>query len=256
MEAIPGAPEPRHVFSAEEPLPITGERTTPGVPEENYWFQRHVAAYRFAAERVRGLRVLDAGCGEGYGCDLLARTAALVVGADLDEALIRRARRRYPVARFEPVNLVALPHSDGAFDAVVSLQVIEHLHEPWEFLRECARVLRPGGSLILSTPNRLTFSPEGLRNPFHTFEYAPDELAKLLGASFARVDVGGTFHGARLRALEAVLRRSFPERLISQPVPEWPGWLRAAVARVTPGDFRIRRAGVASSLDLVAVARR
>ena len=63
-------------LDADEPLPLTGERTAPGVPEENYWFQRHVVAYHRAAELVRGLRVLDAGCGEGYGTDLLADTAS------------------------------------------------------------------------------------------------------------------------------------------------------------------------------------
>ncbi|MBI4729788.1 MAG: methyltransferase domain-containing protein [Acidobacteria bacterium] len=244
------------VFPADQPLPLTGERTTPGVPEENYWFCRHVAAYRFAARCARGLRTLDAGCGEGYGADILAAEAREVLAVDLDEAVVRRARTRYRRASFEPADLVALPFPGGSFEAVVSLQVIEHLPRPEDLVREAARVLAPGGLLVTSTPNRLTFSPNGLRNPFHTFEFAPGELRALLARHFPRVGVLGTAHGPRLRAVEAAIRGTLPERLIAQPAPEWPRWLRAVVARVRASDFAVSPRRVERSLDLIAVARR
>src|ERR1041384_8694052 len=86
-------------FDADAPLPLTGERTAPGIPDENYWFQRHVIAYRYALEAVRGKRVLDAGCGEGYGTDMLAAVAAQTVGVDLEEPVVRRAGALYPPPR-------------------------------------------------------------------------------------------------------------------------------------------------------------
>src|SRR3954462_8692806 len=90
-------------------LPLTGERTVPGVPEENYWFCRHEAAYRFALPLVDGARVLEVGCGEGYGTDLLTRAAGQVVGVDYDATTVAHARRTYAQARFVRGNLAALP---------------------------------------------------------------------------------------------------------------------------------------------------
>ena len=237
-------------------LQLTGERTLPGIPEENYWFQRHVVAYRYAAERVAGMRVLDAGCGEGYGSAILAERATAVTGIDLDPTVIEHAAEAYPRAQFEAADLGALPFPPDSFDAVVSFQVVEHMQSPRDYAAECAKVLRPGGLLIPSTPNRLTFSPEGMRNPFHTVEFAPDELRALLEPRFDVDVLAGTFHRLRLSLVERLIRRSLPERLIAQPVPEWPAWMRRLVVAVKPRDFRIHERGVDRSLDLLAVARR
>jgi SAM-dependent methyltransferase len=242
-------------FSDFEPA-LTGERTLPGIAEENYWFQRHVVAYEWAARRLRGLRVLDAGCGEGYGTAILASAASSVVGVDLDRTIVRHAATTYARPRFEAADLQALPYPDGSFEAIVSLQVIEHLPSPRDFLAEIARVLAPGGLAIVATPNRLTFSPEGIRNPFHTFEFSPEELRGVLGESFTVQEVLGTFHAARIRIVELLLRKPFHERLIAQAAPQWPGWLRKLVARVRPADFAIRPSSLDRSLDLIAVARR
>lgn len=243
--------------AAPEVLKLTGERTVPGIPEENYWFQRHVVAYRYAAGLVRGTEVLDAGSGEGYGAAILADSASSVTGVDLEQEVVEHAAARYPAVRFEKADLLALPFPDETFDAVVSLQVIEHLQRPREFVSECARVLRERGVLVLSTPNRLTFSPEGIRNPFHTVEFSAAELRSVLEPKLTVERIAGTFHAARISLVERLrLRGSFPERLISQPVPEWPGWLRREVSRVTPDHFRIREGGVDRSLDLIAIARR
>jgi len=126
--------------------------------------------------------------------------------------------------------------------------------------RAIVRALAPSGVLIISTPNRLTFSPDGMRNPFHTFEFAPDELRAAIAQQFSFIELAGAFHGARVRLLEMILRKSFPERLIAQPAPEWPGWLRAAVGAVRASDFAIRGESrsqrLERSLDLIAIARR
>jgi len=242
--------------AARDPLLLTGERTLPGIPEENYWFQRHVVAYRMVASMVAGREVLDAGVGEGYGAAMLAKSAASVVGIDIEPDVIEHAAAAYPSVRFQTGDLLALPFPDASFDAVVSLQVIEHLQRPREFVSECARVLRPNGVLVLSTPNRLTFSPTGIRNPFHTVEFAPPELRSVLVGKLVVERMAGTFHARKITLVERLMREPFPERLIRQPVPEWPGWLRRFVAGVRPSDFRIADRAVDRSLDLIAIARR
>lgn len=241
---------------AEHPLPLTGERTLPGIPEENYWFTRHVAAYAFAVGRAGRRRILDAGCGEGYGTRLLADAAEHAEGVDGAPAVVQHATAAYPGVRFSHADLCELPHADGSFDLVVSLQVIEHLADIPGFVREMARVLRPGGELVCATPNRLTFTPGGTApiNPFHTREFTAAELRDTLSAAFTVRAVLGVHHGPRLRAVEALTRRAVPDLLLAATPDRWPRWLAALVTRVRPDDFRVRAAAVDASLDLLAVA--
>lgn len=237
-------------------LALTGERTVPGVAHENYWFQRHVAAYAFSAARCRGLRVLDAGCGEGYGSALLAAGAAHVVGVDAAAEVVAHARAAYPQVTFLAEDLGTLSLPDGGVDAVVSLQVIEHLADVPGFLDEVARVLRPGGTFICATPNRLTFTPgrDTPVNPFHVREFSAAELVAALSARFRVEGLHGVAHGPRLRAVELLSGRRFADLVLQRPPAAWPAWLRRAVAATRPGDFPIRPARVAAALDLVAVA--
>lgn len=236
------------------PLPLTGERTTPGVPHENYWFQRHVAAYRFAASHTEGARVLDAGSGEGYGAGLLAGSARSVVGAELETWVAARAAGLYPDVAFISCDLATPPWRPAAFDAVVSLQVIEHVPDPSAFLAACARALRPGGELIIATPNRITFSPDGVVNPFHIIEFSPAELRDLVAQHFDQVEMLGVHHGSRITTLERLVG-PFTARLLKTAPEKWPGWLRAFVRAVRPADFRITSSDLDASLDLIAVAR-
>lgn len=234
----------------------------PGVPEENYWLRRHEAAYRHLLPMVAGVRVLEVGCGEGYGTALLAESAASVVGVDYDAATVAHAADTYARAAFVRANLAALPVRDASRDLVVSLQVIEHVWDHAEFLAECRRILRPGGGLVLTTPNRLTFSPGSDRpvNPFHTHEFTAAELRELVaGCGFARPELSGIHAGARLTALDAVHGGSLVSAQLATAPAGWSAELWADVGSVTVADFEVLgEAGreVDDALDLLVVARR
>jgi ubiquinone/menaquinone biosynthesis C-methylase UbiE len=242
-------------------LPLTGERTVPGVAAENYWFRRHEAAYLFVQAHAAGRFVLEVGCGEGYGTALLASSARRVLGVDYDEQTVAHAAATYPQAAFVRANLAALPVPSASVDVLTTLQVIEHVWNHPEFVRECLRALRPGGLLIVTTPNRLTFSPglEAPVNPFHTHEFTEAELKHLLSECGFGVDAVLGLHAApRLRALDAEHHGFVAAQLATTP-QRWSERLRADVATVAARDFVILAADVHSvdeSLDLVVLARR
>jgi len=232
------------------------------VPAENYWFRRHEVVYEFLAPLVAGQQVLEVGCGEGYGTALLARSAARIVGVDYDAAAAAHAARSYPAARFARANLAALPVPSGSFDALVTLQVIEHVWNHPEFLGECRRALRPGGTLFVTTPNRLTFTPgsDVPVNPFHTKEFTADELVGLIArCGFVVDDVFGLHAGPRIVELDRSSGGSFVTAQLATPPDEWSDALGADVASVAIADFPIVRAQarpVDESLDLLVLARR
>jgi 2-polyprenyl-3-methyl-5-hydroxy-6-metoxy-1,4-benzoquinol methylase len=237
------------------PLPLTGERTVPGVWHENYWFRRHEAAYLAAASFCQGARVLEAGCGEGYGAALVRQEAgAEVLAVDYDEATVRHVRSAHPAVSVVRANLVALPVRAGTAEVVVALQVIEHLWDQERFVRECARALRPAGTLIVTTPNRLTFTPAGVpANPFHARELSAAELVALVAPEFSVTRLQGLRHGPRLRRWE---RRhgSLVEAQLKAPPEDWPPPVRRAVATVAARDFRLTERALDASLDLFLVA--
>ncbi len=244
---------------------LTGERTIPGLDIENYWFRRHEVVYQRLAGLCAGREVLEAGCGEGYGADLIAGVAGRVVALDYDAAAVAHVRARYPRVEVMQANLAELPLPDGSVDIVVNFQVIEHLWDQPQFVAECARVLRPSGLLMISTPNRITFSPgrDTPINPFHTRELNAAELTELLvGAGFRDVRVSGLFHGPRLREMDARHGGSVIDAQIERAMADspWPPELAADVAAVRTDDFELVEAGagrdVDQSLDLVAIAVR
>jgi SAM-dependent methyltransferase len=243
------------------PLPLTGERTVPGVAEENYWFRRHEAAYLALASYCRDAVVLEAGCGEGYGAHLLSIGAKTVVGLDYDLLTTQHVARAYPYVHVLRGNLVDLPIASASVDVVANLQVIEHLWDQERFLRECLRVLRPGGRLLVTTPNRITFSP-GLDkplNPFHTRELSAAELTGLLtGAGFRVERMAGLRHGQYVRDLDERFGGSIIDAQVQVAVNggEWPEDLRISVTSIANFDFEISESDVDSSLDLVGVAVR
>ncbi|HEX2297618.1 MAG TPA: methyltransferase domain-containing protein [Pseudonocardiaceae bacterium] len=241
-------------------LPLTGERTVPGIPQENYWFRRHEAAYRYLVPYCAQALVADAGCGEGYGAALLAAQARRVVALDYDRRTTGHVARRYPELATVRTNLAALPLASGSLDVVACLQVIEHLWDQPQFLAECARVLRPGGRLLVSTPNRLTFSPgrDAPLNPFHTRELTARELSALLrDAGFTVGSMAGLHHGRALRALDTAHGGSLIDAQLAVADGSWPPRLLADVAEVRATDFVIRCSDggdVDGALDLVAAA--
>jgi SAM-dependent methyltransferase len=255
-------------FSHPEPpadvLPLTGERTVPGLAEENYWFRRHEVVYQQLMERCAGRDVLKAGSGEGYGADLIASVARRVIGVDYDDSAVAHVRARYPRVDMRQGNLAELPLADGAVDVVVNFQVIEHLWDQGQFVDECARVLRPAGVLLMSTPNRITFSPgrDTPINPFHTRELNAAELTELLTASGFQVEAMlGVFHGAGLVELDAKHGGSIIDAQIVRAVANapWSADLLADVASVRTSDFDLLDASqrdIDDSLDLVAIAVR
>jgi 2-polyprenyl-3-methyl-5-hydroxy-6-metoxy-1,4-benzoquinol methylase len=168
------------------PERIRPDDTEPGV------VALHEKRYAFALPWCRGKEVLDVACGVGYGSALLASGSARVVGGDVDGESIEYARTRYgaPNVEFQVLDAMALPFADAAFDVVCSFETIEHLPDRDAYLREVARVLRPGGTYLVSTP-RVDRTTETPANPFHRVEYARADFEALLGAHFGDVTLYG-----------------------------------------------------------------
>jgi SAM-dependent methyltransferase len=170
---------------------FTGERVIPGQVDVDL-MNEHLARYTFAARLARGKRVLDAGCGAGYGSAELARAAQWVVGVDRAAEAVDFARANYslPNLLFEQASCTALPHPEASFDLVVAFEVIEHLEDWRDFLAEARRLLAPGGQFIVSTPNRLYYTEsrgEEGANPFHVHEFDFEEFRGELKAVFPHV---------------------------------------------------------------------
>ncbi|NQU36139.1 MAG: class I SAM-dependent methyltransferase [Actinobacteria bacterium] len=271
-------------------LPLTGERTVPEIAEENYWYRRHEVVYQWAAERwVRPDRrqpaatprvIIDAGCGEGYGAALLASAAsdtqpktaeAVVVGLELDVSAAEHAARRYDRLDIVRSNLDALPIASSQATLLVSLQVVEHLWDLAGFIKECVRVLADGGVAVISTPNRLTFSP-GLRrgekptNPFHVEEFDADQLLTLLDtARLSDVHCFGLHHGSRISAWEQVhgsivdaqIRAAVAANNESAPTADdaRSRELDHFVSSITTADFNITEVDLNAAQDLIVVGR-
>lgn len=168
-----------------KPLEFTGERFTPECVRE-IWYE-HFHRYVFARQLVTGLNVLDAACGEGYGSALLATAALSVTGVDLSESAIAHARGRYSAdhLRFMVSDCLELPFEDDEFDCIVSFETLEHLENHQGLMREFRRVLKPGGFLLLSSPDKAVYSDQlKTRNQYHARELYRDELESLLRAHF------------------------------------------------------------------------
>ena len=239
------------------PLSLTGERTLPDVPEENYWFRRHLVVYEWIAARAHGRRIVDLACGEGYGSAVLARTAASVVGVDANPEAFEHARLKYTGerVRFER-NMLEL--WTGDVDCVVFLQTIEHVQDPDAVLDRLRTLVGPDGVAYVSTPNVLTLAPEGAEksgNPWHLKEYRPEEFRALCEAHFGHVEVYGLFHARKLAVHQFALERLRWDDVHARLgiTKRFYDWFTPAIAA---SDFALRTdRPLEGALDFVAVCR-
>lgn len=247
---------------------LTGERVVTSRGGFNPTWQRHVAAYALAAELLPEGPVLDLGCGIGHSYRRLAPRPT--VGVDVDPAALAGQARETHVA-----DMRDLPLPGGRFASVLAVHSIEHVPDPDRALSEVARVLAPGGTAMLVTPNRLTFArPDEIVDPYHHVEFDPDELRRLCAARFEHVEVLGLFGSPRyldlvreererldrllgldpLRARRAVPRR-VRQRLYDLLLARARRGVDPRAAGIGVEDFEVRGSGVEEALDLVAVCR-
>jgi len=170
---------------------FTGERVIPGQVNDDLWSE-HVARYAFARRYAQGKRVLDAGCGTGYGSAELTQSAAEVTGVDVAADAIEYARANYPIAglRFIESSCSALPFPPESFDVLVAFEVIEHIPNFRAFLDESARVLTAEGLFIVSSPNKRYYARTRAQtgpNPFHEHEFEAEEFVRELERVFPNV---------------------------------------------------------------------
>lgn len=168
---------------------------------DNYVFQRSLLAYHRAAEIVEG-DILEIGTGMGYGVEIIAPKATrfITIDKNLPEERLQLDNVEYYEMEVPPIEFENI-----SFDNVVSFQVIEHIEEDMELVREISRVLRPGGKFVVSTPN----APMSLtRNPWHVREYNADELRNLLECNFSKVEAYGVVGNEKVMEYYNKNRRS------------------------------------------------
>lgn len=211
----------------------------------------HKASYQFARPYVTRRRVLDFGCGTGYGAAEIAADADEVVAVDIEPEAVRHARDN-----FEAPNLIfqtvaagrPLCFPDRSFDTVLSFQVIEHVSEPNRYLDEIRRVLRPGGHLVLTTPDRRTRLLPGQRpwNCWHVTEYSGRSLHRRLAPHFSRVELLGMT--GRRDVIDLELRRARRAKWLTLPVtlPLYPDRFRVQLLKQVQ---RLRPVPVADAED-------
>ena len=247
---------------------VTGERVVTSRGGFNPSWQRHVAGYLLSAPYLPQGRVLDVGCGVGHSFEALAPRET--VGVDVDPTVLDTQERETVVA-----DMRALPFASASFDGALAVHSIEHVPDPERALREIERVLKPGGTAVLVTPNRLTFArPDEIIDPYHYVEYDARELEAVCAAVFEGVQVAGLFGSERHRAFVARehakldrllgvdplrLRRLVP-RTIRQRLYDWRLTSERAehdpeAAAITPDDFTLGTDGVDAAFDLVALCR-
>ena len=215
-------------------------------------FLMHKRDYEEAAALTRGSCVLDLGCNNGYGADILARGCSKVVAADVSEAALADAEARFDDRGivFQVIDGRSLPFSDATFETVVSFQVIEHVDDVDTYLGEIRRVLKPDGRALLTTPNKRIRLDPGMTpwNRFHVQEFTHEELRWLLACYFKSVRVRGLFASERMYRMErkryersrALARNGIDARLKRLAKSILPDTLQSQIRRIVRGEARDR----------------
>ncbi len=178
-------------------MKFDGERIIPDLPELSNLYQIHLATYRFISDYMKDKRVLDVGCGCGYGSYLIATKGANeVIGVDRDRQALEYAKQNYHSNNLSFKYLDLLEDNalkNQKFDAVTSFQVLEHIEDNSLYLSTLSSFLNAGGFVYISTPNRLIYSPKSKKpsNPYHYKEYSPVELAEILNNYFDDLEIWG-----------------------------------------------------------------
>ena len=253
----------------------TTEITSEQIPSDNPIHQRLFKAYVVGTPYVKG-DVLEVGCGEGRGIDVLMKNATSFTAVDKIKPVIDGLQKKYPSARFMSMNIPPLTGlADNAYDVVVSFQVIEHIEDDRKFLQEIHRVLKPGGTALLTTPNRrLSLT----RNPWHVREYLPEELEALARGIFARAEIKGitgnnkvmTYYEENRKAVKRItrwdilnLQHRVPARILRIPYEILNRWNRnklqsagSALVRSIRHEDYLLTDDATSALDLFLIAQK
>ena len=237
------------------PLHLTGERTLPDVPEENYWYRRHLVVYEWIAARAHGRRVVDLACGEGYGSAVLARTAASVVGVDANPEAFEHARARYPQVSFER-NMIELWQGD--VDCVVFLQTIEHIPDPDAMLAHVRELIGPGRRRLRLDAQRADAGAQGrgaLGQPVARARVQAGRVPASCASATSRASTCSACSMrascARTRSRSSTSAGTGSTRACASPSRS----MTASRRRSRRDDFALRRGGLERSLDLLAVLR-
>ena len=170
-------------------IKFTGERFVPGYPELIHLYQEHIIRYLFASQFTKKKTVLDAGCGTGYGSFFIAKNGARkVIGIDISDEAITYSKNNFSAANieFQKGDCCKTGFPDSSFDVIIAFELIEHLEQYEDFIKEMGKILKKDGIIILSTPNKLTYNSV---NPFHFHEFTENELNELLSKNFEHVSI-------------------------------------------------------------------
>lgn len=213
----------------------TTEITSEEISSDNPLHQRLLSAYLIAKPYIKG-DLLELGCGEGRGIRELAPLANKYTAIDKIEEVIDELSAEFPDHEFRQGHFPPLPYEDESFDTIVSFQVIEHIKNDHLFLKEIARILKPDGTALISTPNiKMTLS----RNPWHIREYTAEQLENIALKYFSEVDMQGVAGSEKVMAYHEENRASV-QRIMKYDIFDLQYRLPAALLRI-PYEFLNRR---------------
>src|SRR5262245_11379044 len=207
-------------------LEWTGERYMPCLEHPTIAYE-HLHRYAYAATFVKGKRVLDLACGEGYGSKMMAATASSILGIDIDDQTIQHAKEKYGTENLQFVagSILSVPIADDHFfDIIVCFEAIEHIDDHEKLLNEVKRLLKPDGIFIVSTPNKHLYHYEARdENPFHVKELTFEEFQRLLSRHFKSVRfLGQRIHpSSNIWPIEAKQNTGFQEFVLERGESEF-----------------------------------